>query len=79
DEHDTSGSIFMSCMTPATDYTCISIEVEESKAFRASVVEWLMTNNPHDCPVCEEGGHCHLHDMTVINGHNERSNRFTKR
>ncbi|MHC8313963.1 NADH-quinone oxidoreductase subunit NuoG [Pseudomonas sp. GT1P32] len=79
DENDTRGRIVMSCMTPATDGTWISIEDEESKAFRASVVEWLMTNHPHDCPVCEEGGHCHLQDMTVMTGHNERRYRFTKR
>ena len=52
DENDTRGRIVMSCMTPATDNTWISIDDEESKAFRASVVEWLMTNHPHDCPVC---------------------------
>ena len=79
DENDTRGRIVMSCMTPASDGTWISIEDEESKAFRASVVEWLMTNHPHDCPVCEEGGHCHLQDMTVMTGHNERRYRFTKR
>lgn len=79
DENDTRGRIVMSCMTPATDNTWISIDDEESKAFRASVVEWLMTNHPHDCPVCEEGGHCHLQDMTVMTGHNERRYRFKKR
>lgn len=79
DENDTRGRIVMSCMTPATDNTWISIDDEESKAFRASVVEWLMTNHPHDCPVCEEGGHCHLQDMTVMTGHNERRYRFSKR
>ena len=79
DENDTRGRIVMSCMTPATDNTWISIDDDESKAFRASVVEWLMTNHPHDCPVCEEGGHCHLQDMTVMTGHNERRYRFTKR
>ncbi|MFV9681370.1 NADH-quinone oxidoreductase subunit NuoG [Pseudomonas sp. NY15367] len=79
DENDTRGRIVMSCMTPATDNTWISIDDEESKAFRASVVEWLMTNHPHDCPVCEEGGHCHLQDMTVMTGHNARRYRFTKR
>ncbi|ERH50696.1 NADH dehydrogenase subunit G [Ectopseudomonas chengduensis] len=79
DENDTRGRIVMSCMTPATDNTWISIDDEESKAFRASVVEWLMTNHPHDCPVCEEGGHCHLQDMTVMTGHNTRRYRFTKR
>ena len=41
--------------------------------FRASVIEWLMTNHPHDCPVCDEGGECHLQDMTVMTGHNHRA------
>ena len=45
----------MSCMTPAADGTFISIDDEEAKKFRESVVEWYMTNHPHDCPVCEEG------------------------
>ena len=79
DENDTRGRIVMSCMTPATDNSWISIDDEEAKQFRASVVEWLMTNHPHDCPVCEEGGHCHLQDMTVMTGHNQRRYRFTKR
>ncbi|QLF94596.1 NADH-quinone oxidoreductase subunit NuoG [Pseudomonas sp. ABC1] len=79
DENDTRGRLVMSCMTPATDKSWISIEDEEAKAFRASVVEWLMTNHPHDCPVCEEGGHCHLQDMTVMTGHNRRRYRFSKR
>nr|WP_024308129.1 NADH-quinone oxidoreductase subunit NuoG [Pseudomonas sp. P818] len=79
DENDTRGRLVMSCMTPATDNTWISIDDEEAKQFRASVVEWLMTNHPHDCPVCEEGGHCHLQDMTVMTGHNARRYRFTKR
>ena len=79
DENDKRGRLVMSCMTPATDNTWISIDDEEAKQFRESVVEWLMTNHPHDCPVCEEGGHCHLQDMTVMTGHNERRYRFTKR
>ncbi|TBW07632.1 NADH-quinone oxidoreductase subunit NuoG [Azotobacter chroococcum subsp. isscasi] len=79
DENDKRGRLVMSCMTPATDNTWISIEDEEAKQFRESVVEWLMTNHPHDCPVCEEGGHCHLQDMTVMTGHTMRRYRFTKR
>ncbi|QFI53695.1 NADH-quinone oxidoreductase subunit NuoG [Aeromonas simiae] len=76
---DKRGRLVMSCMTPASDGTYIAIEDEEAKEFRQSVVEWLMTNHPHDCPVCEEGGACHLQDMTVMTGHNSRSYRFTKR
>ena len=79
DENDTRGRLVMSCMTPANDKTFIAIKDEEAKSFRKSVVEWLMTNHPHDCPVCAEGGHCHLQDMTVMTGHNTRRYRFTKR
>lgn len=76
---DTRGRLVMSCMTPASDGTFISIADEEAQQFRKSVVEWLMTNHPHDCPVCEEGGNCHLQDMTVMTGQNFRRYRFTKR
>lgn len=76
---DTRGRLVMSCMTPAADGTFISIDDGEAKEFRESVVEWLMTNHPHDCPVCEEGGNCHLQDMTVMTGHSFRRYRFTKR
>ncbi|MFT4463672.1 MAG: NADH-quinone oxidoreductase subunit NuoG [Sodalis sp. (in: enterobacteria)] len=76
---DTRGRLVMSCMTPVADGTFISIADDEAKQFRQSVVEWLMTNHPHDCPVCEEGGNCHLQDMTVMTGQNFRRYRFTKR
>ncbi len=79
DENDQRGRLVMSCMTPAADKTYISIEDAEAKAFRQSVIEWLMTNHPHDCPVCAEGGHCHLQDMTVMSGHSLRRYRFNKR
>lgn len=82
DANDTRGRLVMSCMTPASapnGDVYISVEDQEAVDFRESVVEFLMTNHPHDCPVCEEGGHCHLQDMTVMTGHDRRRYRFTKR
>ncbi len=79
DENDTRGRLVMACMTPAADGARFSIADPEAKAFRASVIEWLMLNHPHDCPVCDEGSECHLQDMTVMTGHNERRFRFPKR
>jgi len=79
DKDDTQGKLVMSCMTPSTDNSWISIDDEEARIFRASVVEWLMTYHPHDCPVCEEGGHCHLQDVTVMTGHDRRRYDFRKR
>jgi NADH-quinone oxidoreductase subunit G len=43
------------------------------------VIEWLMINHPHDCPVCEEAGSCHLQDMTIATGHHARRYTFDKR
>ncbi|HME35703.1 MAG TPA: NADH-quinone oxidoreductase subunit NuoG [Candidatus Sulfotelmatobacter sp.] len=79
DEHDTHGKIVMSCMTPAAEGTRISIADPEVTAFRAGITEGLMLNHPHDCPVCDEGGECHLQDMTVMTGHDYRRYEFDKR
>ena len=79
DAADTKGRIVMSCMTPAKDGMRISVADPEAAAFRAHVVEWLMVNHPHDCPICDEGGECHLQDMTVMAGQVYRRCRFPKR
>ncbi len=72
DANDTRGRIVMSCMTPALEGTRISINDAEVRDFREGIIELLMVNHPHDCPVCDEGGECHLQDMTVLTGHNYR-------
>ncbi|GAA4424506.1 NADH-quinone oxidoreductase subunit NuoG [Pontibacter saemangeumensis] len=79
DENDTKGKLFMSCMEQVREGMRISIADLEAKEFRAHVIGWLMTNHPHDCAVCDEGGACHLQDMTVMTGHNYREYRFDKR
>jgi NADH-quinone oxidoreductase subunit G len=79
DKDDTKGRIVMSCMEPVVDGLVVSVEDPEARAFRASVIESLMTNHPHDCPVCDEGGECHLQDMTVMTGHNYRRYDYPKR
>jgi len=79
DEHDTKGRVVMSCMTPATDGTRLSIDDEDVRQFRRGIIELLMVNHPHDCPVCDEGGECHLQDMTLLLGQIYRRYRFSKR
>ena len=79
DADDKKGKIVMACLEPVAENMRISIEAPEAKEFRAGNVEALMTNHPHDCPVCDEGGECHLQDMTVMTGHNYRRYDFKKR
>ena len=71
-KEDARGKLIMACMTPGAEGTRISIEDPEAREFRASITEWMMVNHPHDCPVCDEGGECHLQDMVVMTGHDYR-------
>ncbi len=69
----------MSCLIAVEDGMVVSTCEEESVAFRGQVSEWLMTNHPHDCPVCDEGGECQLQEMTIGAGHGIRRYRGNKR
>ena len=75
---DQRGRIVMSCMTPVTDGAIFSLAGDKAQGFRQAIVESLMLNHPHDCPVCAEGGECHLQDMTVMVGHRDRHYRGRK-
>ncbi|WP_027149302.1 NADH-quinone oxidoreductase subunit NuoG [Methylobacter tundripaludum] len=79
DAEDQRGRLVMACMTPVADKMRVSIDAEPVRQFRSDNIELLMTNHPHDCPVCEEGGECHLQDMTVMTGHTVRRYRGLKR
>ncbi len=79
DGNDSKGKLVMSCMEPVSENKRISIDDPEAKEFRENVIEWLMINHPHDCAVCDEGGSCHLQDMTVMAGHTYRKYKFKKR
>jgi NADH-quinone oxidoreductase subunit G len=69
----------MSCMVDAHDGMVVSTTDPEAVEFRRYVIEWLMLNHPHDCPVCDEGGECLLQDETVSGGHGLRRYRGRKR
>lgn len=59
----------MSCMVPAADGMVVETFHPEAVAFRRRIIEMLMANHPHDCPVCDEGGHCLLQDETISGNH----------
>ncbi|HEY8096438.1 MAG TPA: NADH-quinone oxidoreductase subunit NuoG [Methylobacter sp.] len=79
DAEDKRGKLVMACLTPVADAMRVSLNAEYAQKFRSDNIELLMTNHPHDCPVCEEGGECHLQDMTVMTGHTSRRYRGSKR
>ncbi len=71
--------IEMSCMVDAADGMVVATDDPEAVDFRRHVIEFLMLNHPHDCPVCDEGGHCLLQDLTVSGNHGIRRYRGDKR
>lgn len=77
--HKDFKGVQMSCMIDAQDGMIVSTTHPEAVQFRRRVIEWLMLNHPHDCPVCDEGGHCLLQDETVSAGHGIRRYRGKKR
>ena len=88
DEADERGRLQMACLMTVQDGMRVGIGASEGEPsrpgafaadFRRQVIEWLMENHPHDCPVCEEGGECHLQDMTVMAGHSMRRYAGRKR
>ena len=78
-EGNEKSEIAMACMTEAQEGTRMDIFDAEAIRFRAEMIELMMLSHPHDCPVCDEGGECHLQDMTVMPGHGYRRYRGRKR
>ena len=79
DENDERGRLIVACMTPVAEGMRVSLTGQNESQFREQIIGALMTNHPHDCPVCTEGGECHLQDMTVMTGHHGREFEGLKR
>ena len=43
-------------------------DTEQVHNARKAMLEFLLTNHPLDCPVCDKGGECELQDMTFRYG-----------
>src|SRR6059058_611601 len=54
------------------------IEIPAVAAARKSTLEFLLTNHPLDCPVCDKGGECELQDMVFRYGAGESRYEETK-
>lgn len=65
------------CTLPVADGMVVHTESEVVKSARKGTLEFLLTNHPLDCPVCDKGGECELQDMVFRYGAGE--SRFTER
>jgi len=56
------------CTLVATDGMVVKTDTAQIKQARQGVLEFLLTNHPLDCPVCDKGGECELQDMVFRYG-----------
>lgn len=65
-----------SCTIPVTEGMVVQTESPKVVEARKSMLEFLLSNHPLDCPVCDKGGECELQDMTFRYG--AEGSRFTE-
>jgi NADH-quinone oxidoreductase subunit G len=64
------------CTLPVSEGMVVRTETQPIKDARKYMLEFLLTNHPLDCPVCDKGGECELQDMVFRYGAGE--SRFTE-
>jgi len=64
------------CTLVATDGMIVRTDTEQVRQARKYMLEFLLTNHPLDCPVCDKGGECELQDMVFRYGAD--SSRFVE-
>src|SRR5579884_4267362 len=56
------------CTVPVAEGMVVRTETPQVAQARKYMLEYLLTNHPLDCPVCDKGGECELQDMTFRYG-----------
>ena len=56
------------CTVIATEGMIVRTDSEQVRNARKYMLEFLLTNHPLDCPVCDKGGECELQDMVFRYG-----------
>ena len=56
------------CTLVATEGMVVRTNTDQVRQARKYMLEFLLTNHPLDCPVCDKGGECELQDMVFRYG-----------
>jgi len=59
------------CTLPVAEGMVVRSETAQVAEARKYTLEFLLTNHPLDCPVCDKGGECELQDMVFRYGAGE--------
>ncbi len=75
-EVEKAPKLMVACTLPVAPGMVVHTESQKVKDARKYTLEFLLTNHPLDCPVCDKGGECELQDMVFRYGAGE--SRFTE-
>jgi NADH-quinone oxidoreductase subunit G len=67
--------LMTACTLTVSEGMVVRTDTPQVHSARKYMLEFLLTNHPLDCPVCDKGGECELQDMTFRYGVGE--SRFT--
>jgi NADH-quinone oxidoreductase subunit G len=56
------------CTLPVGEGMVVYTDSDQVRKARKGTLEFLLTNHPLDCPVCDKGGECELQDMVFRYG-----------
>lgn len=64
------------CTMPVTEGMAVTTESKEIEETRTAMIEFLLSNHPVDCPVCDRAGECELQDQTYGFGEDRTRSQY---
>ncbi|MCW5879922.1 MAG: NADH-quinone oxidoreductase subunit NuoG [Anaerolineae bacterium] len=56
------------CTQPVSEGMVVKTTTDAVADARRSILEFLLTSHPLDCPICDKGGECPLQELTIAYG-----------
>ncbi|HOK44809.1 MAG TPA: NADH-quinone oxidoreductase subunit NuoG [Bryobacteraceae bacterium] len=70
-EVEKAPKLMTACTLPVAEGMVVRTNTPQVAQARKSMLEFVLTNHPLDCPVCDKGGECELQDMVFRYGAGE--------
>lgn len=67
-EIEKSPKMAAACAMPVGPGMSVLTQTDKVKKVREGITEFLLSNHPLDCPVCDQGGECDLQEQTLKYG-----------
>ena len=64
------------CTMPVSEGMVVTTDSKEIEEVRSSMIEFLLSNHPVDCPVCDRAGECELQDQTYGFGEDRTRSQY---